>query len=214
MKALFGLFASVSLLPTGALAEPTMAVAPPADVAVVSCSISSDASSRGVSLTVLGSSAIAGISGGVVARITTSPSRDGGPPDVTAHAIKTKGAGANDRKAVPNVKHPELMRALAPSGDGGKAATTTKGCDGSQRTAATAGATACSVSADGLSVSVSGLLLPSSSKVSIQDLHFVSSSDATVVAAGAGGGPHVRQCSGVDGAPSDVTMLLLPAVQK
>ena len=214
MKALFGLFASVSLLPTGASAQPTMAVAPPADVSIMTCSISSDASSRGVSFTLLGSSPIAGISGGVVARITTSPSRDGGPPIVTAHAIKTKGARANDKTAVANNKHPDLMRAHAPGGDGGKAATKTMGCDGSQRIAATTGAPACSVSADGLSVSVSGLPLPSSSKVSIQDLRFVSSSDARVVAAGAGGGPHVGRCSGVDGAPSDVTMLLLPAVQK
>ena len=133
-----------------------------------------------------------------------------------------------------NNKHPELMRAHTPASDATKDAIKTKGCGGSERVAATAGMpirnpggqvvgnsrglaprASCSISADGSSVSVSGLPLPSSSKVSIQDLHFVSSSDAIVAAAGPGGGPRViARCSSADGSPSQMTMLLLPAVQK
>lgn len=234
MKALIALFATVSLFPTVAVAQQAAAVEAPADVSITTCSVSGDASSPSVSFSLSGPSAIGGISGGVIAGIMTTPSIDGGPPMVTAMAIKTKGAGANDRVAKPNVKHPELMRAHAPGNDGSKDAIKTRGCSGPERLAAPTGKpvstpggqvignrgvitpqATCSISADGSTIGVSGLPLPSVSKVSVQDLHFVSSSDAMVAAAGPGGGPRVlSRCIGADGAPSEVTMLLLPAVQK
>ena len=234
MKALFALFVTVSLLPAVAFAQQTTAVEAPADLSITTCSVTSDASSRSASFSLLGPSAIGGIAGGVVARITTTPSSDGGPPTVTARAINTKGSGAVARSAMVNNKHPELMRAHTPIGDPTEHAIQTKGCGGSERIAATTGTpirnpggqvvgnsrgftprATCSISADGSSVSVSGLPLPSSSKVSIQDLHFVSSSNAIVTGAGPGAGPHVlARCSGAGGAPSDVAMLLLPSVQK
>ena len=233
MKALFALFATVSLLPAVAFAQQTTAVEAPADLSIKTCSVTNDASSHS-SCNLLGPSAIGGIAGGVVARVTTIPTGDCGPQKATAMAIKTKGAGANDRSATVNNKHPELMRAHTPIGDPTEHAIQTKGCGSSERIAATTGTpirnpggrvvgnsrgftprATCSISADGSSVSVSGLPLPSSSKVSIQDLHFVSSSNAIVTGAGPGAGPHVlARCSGAGGAPSDVAMLLLPSVQK
>ncbi|WP_394999681.1 hypothetical protein [Sphingomonas sp.] len=233
MKALFALFATVSLLPAVAFAQQTTAVEAPAGLSIKTCSVTSDASSHS-SCNLLGPSAIGGIAGGVVARVTTIPTGDCGPQKETARAINTKGSGAVARSTTVNNKHPELMRAHTPIGDPTEHAIQTKGCGGSDRIATTTGTpirnpggrvdgysrgftprATCSISADGSSVSVSGLPLPSSSKVSIQDLHFVSSSNAIVTGAGPGGGPRViARCSGAGGAPSDVTMLLLPSVQK
>jgi hypothetical protein len=250
MKALFALFATVSLLPAVAFAQQTTAVEAPADLAITTCSVTSDASSRSASFSwgssnsgqsPKGAELVGGAIGGgggiasaAIVRITTTPSSNGSPPTVTAMAINTKGMVSGDRTAMLNNKHPELMRAHAPASDPTEHSIKTKGCGGSERIAATTGTpirnpggqvvgnsrgftprATCSISADGSSVSVSGLPLPSPSKVSIQDLHFVSSSDAIVTGGGPGGGPRVlSRCSGADGALSEVTMLLLPAVQK
>ena len=239
MKALFALCATVSFLPGVALAQQMIAIETPAEVSITTCSISSDNSSTSASFDLSGAGTIGGIAGGVIAgrttaRITTTPSSNGGSPTVTAHAIRTKGAGSNDRAALPNNKHPELMRTYMTVCAQAEHSIKNKGAGSQDRIAATAGMqtqnpngqvsdnspmsaprATCSISANGTSISVSHLQLPSSSKVSTQDLQFVSSKDAMATATGLGGLPSVlARCNGADGAPSEVTMLLLPAVQK
>ena len=236
MKALFALCATVSFLPGVALAQQMIAIETPAEVSITTCSISSDNSSTSASFDLSGTGAIGGIAGGVIAgrttvRITTTPSSNGGSPTVTAHAIKTKGAGSNDRAALPNNKHPELMRTSMTGCARAEHSIKNKGAGSQDRIAVmqsqnpngqvpdnspmSASGVACSISANGTSISVSHLQIPAASKVSTQDLQFVSSKDAMATATGLGGLPSVlARCNGADGAPSEVTMLLLPAVQK
>ena len=199
MKAFIALLAGVALVPNTAIARQPVLVAAPGPASITTCAISGDASSLTASFTLTSGSTIGGISGGVIAGITITPSNNGEGPNVTVMAIKTRGAGSQDRTARAN---------------------NAKDCGSQDRGAAATGSNAapqvaCATSDDGMSVSVSGLSVPVSSKVSVQDLSFVSSSKARSLAAGPGGGPHVlARCSGADGVPNNVTMLLLPAVQK
>lgn len=214
MKAFIALLASVALVPNVASARQPVLEAASEAVLITTCAVTGDASSLTTSFTLTSASAIGGIAGGVIAGITVTPSSKGDLPTVTAMAIKTKGAGSNDRAA----------HAIKTKGAGGvdrsAHAINTKGCGAQAHTAEidssrAAAPVACAISDDGMSVSVSGLSVPASSQVSVQNLSFVSSSDAKFFAAGPGGGPRVlARCSGADGAPSNVAMLLLPAVQK
>lgn len=210
MKALIALLASVALIPNSASArQPVLDTASDA-VLITTCATTGGASSPTANFTLTSPSAISGIAGGVIAGITVNPSSNGDLPIVTAMAIKTKGAGSNDRTA----------HAIQTKGAGGSDrsgyAITTKGC-GVQESGSSAPAAkvACGLSADGMSASVSGLAVPTALQVSVQYLRFASLSDAKAVTAGLGGGPRVlARCSGADGTPSTVAMLLLPAVQK
>ena len=199
MKAFIALLAGVALVPGTALARQPVLDTVADAVSITTCTVSGDASSLTASFTLTSGSAIGGISGGVIAGLTITPAGNGVEPSVIAQAINTKGLGSNDRTAQAHK---------------------TKGCDSHDRSAAAAGSVAasqvaCAMSADSMSVSVSDFTLPVSSKTSFQDLSFVTANNAKILAAGPGGGPHVlARCSGADGTPSSITMLLLPAVQK
>lgn len=214
MKAFIALLVGVALVPGTALArQPVLDTAADA-VSITTCTVSGDASSLTASFTLTSGSAIGGISGGVIAGLTITPAGNGVEPSVTAHAINTKGLGSNDRTA-----HAINTKGMG-SGDWSAHAINTKGCGSQDRSAAAAGSVAasqvaCAMSADSKSVSVSDFTLPVSSKTSFQDLIFVTANNAKILAAGPGGGPRVlARCSGADGTPSSITMLLLPAVQK
>ncbi len=228
MKAFIALLAGVALLPGPALArQPVLDTADDA-VSITTCTVSGDASSLTASFTLTSGSAISGISGGVIAGITIPPAGNGEEPSVTAHAINTKGAGQDRAAHAINTKGmgsgDRAAHAIKSKGAGGVDRTAhaikTKGCGSEERSAGSDGSVAvpqmaCAISADDMSVSVTDFALPVSSKASFQDLSFVTASNAKILAAGPGGGPRVlARCSGADGTPSSITMLLLPAVQK
>ena len=148
-------------------------------------------------------------------RVTSSPSSNGGFPTVTAHAINTKGMGANDRSTGDGSQlSPQVCaHAINTKGAGGPDAHTTPAMMGG----ITGGVIACRIN-PGKGVTIFNPPPPPfPDKVSMQDFHFVNSSTADrLAAAGPGGGPHVKAvaCSSGDGGPSSVSMLLLPAVQK
>ena len=227
MKTLIALITTASL-PFAAQAQRGAAVAD--TISRSTCSISSEGGvssldwSWGASNS--GSSSIVG----EVLRVTTTPSSDGGTPTVTAHAINTKGAGANDRlSASAGLTSPKQTQGAtfgervigAPTSCAHAINTKGTGAQSGRLPLTDAGKAprdlACRIN-PGSSVTIFNPPPPSTSdKVSMQDFHFVSSSSSRDrMSGGPGGGPHVQAivCSGADGAPSSVSMLLLPAVQK
>ena len=147
-------------------------------------------------------------------RVISSPSLNGGPPTVTAHAINTKGMGSGNRSSGDGTQLPPQVCAHAIK---------TKGAGGPDERATptilggiTGGVIACRIN-PGKGVTIFNPPPPIPDKVSMQDFHFVNSNEADrMAAAGPGGGPHVQAiaCSSGDGVPSAVSMLLLPSVQK
>jgi hypothetical protein len=234
MKASIALIAMIALpLSAPALAQRRVAVpAAMADVAVSrasACSISSDGGSSSVDYSFGASNPtsaptatgrgrdgwdVATGKAGIVdetLRLITTPSSNGGPPTVTAHAITTKGAGAERLM----VDAPQSSPAACDH------AINTKGTGTAGRAALEVGAIAGIVIACRINPGKGVTIFnppppPIAGKVSMQDFHFVSSSEASRMAGGPGGAPHVKvfECSSADGSPSLVSMLLLPAVQK
>ncbi|WP_188449933.1 hypothetical protein [Sphingomonas psychrolutea] len=148
-------------------------------------------------------------------RVISSPSSNGGPPKVTAHAINTKGMGSGNRSSGDGSPlSPQVCaHAIKSKGAGGPDVRTTPAMMGG----ITGGMIACRIN-PGKGVTIFNLPPPPIlDKVSMQDFRFVNSSEADrLAAAGPGGGPHVQAivCSSGDGVPGSVSMLLLPAVQK
>lgn len=148
-------------------------------------------------------------------RVVSSPSSNGGPPTMTAHAINTKGMGSGNRSSGDGTQlSPQVCaHAIKSKGAGGPDARATPAMMGG----ITGGVIACRIN-PGKGVTIFNPPLPPIlDKVSMQDFHFVNSSEADrLAAAGSGGGPHVQAiaCSSGDGVPGSVSMLLLPAVQK
>ena len=155
-------------------------------------------------------------------RLITTPSTNGEPPTVVAHAINTKGMGAGKQSQGADLRtressSPSMSEVCAHVSN-------TKGTVAQNDGAApvmggiTGGVIACRIN-PGKGVTIFNPPPPSiPDKVSFQDFHFVRSSEASslVAAAGPGGGPRVQAiaCSNADGAPTSVSMLLLPSVQK
>ncbi len=141
-------------------------------------------------------------------QVTITPAADGVVPTVTWHAIKTKGAGANDRQS----SQPSVCEGVAVSS---AAASDTSGAVAHQ--AATGISASCSVGRDanGETLTVH-LIAPASSKVVVRDISF------TRVSSDGGGMPVVKamdgestRCIDPNGEASDVAMrLLLPAVRR
>jgi hypothetical protein len=250
MKTSIALIAMIALpLSSPALAQRRVAVPMAMPDAALSkgsaCSISSDGGSSSVDFSfgvsnptspatgagrVKGSWDLATGKGHIVdetLRLITTPSSNGGPPIVVAHAINTKGAGGErmigDGKQSQGVDFGQ-REASAPSLSEVACdhAINTKGTGASNgRAALEVGAIAGIVIACRINPGKGVTIFnppppPMPGKVSMQDFHFVSSSEASRMAGGPGGGPHVKvfECSSADGAPSSVSMLLLPAVQK
>ena len=147
-------------------------------------------------------------------RVITTPSLNGGPPTVTAHAINTKGMGSGNRLSGDGSQwSPQVCaHAIKSKGAGGPDARVAPAIVGG----ITSGVIACRIN-PGKGVTIFNPPPPIPDKVSMQDFHFVNSSKADRMAvAGPGAGPHVKAiaCSSGDGEPSSVSMLLLPSVQK
>ena len=128
-------------------------------------------------------------------RLAWTPSSSGGAPTVVAHAINTKGTG----------------------GTNGRQVSSATACDTAPTRADTESPAdlACRIN-PGRSVTIFNPPPPPMlDKASFQDFHFTISSHRSA-GAGPGAGPHVKSivCSGPDGSPTSVSMLLLPAVQK
>ena len=160
-------------------------------------------------------------------RLITTPSPGGGLPTVAAHAINTKGAGGErmigDGKQSQGADFgqreasaPALSEVACDHAINTKGTGASNGRAGLAIGAITGGVIACRINpGEGVTI-FNPPPPPMPGKVSMQDFHFVSSSEASRMAGGPGGGPHVKvfECSSADGSPSSVSMLLLPAVQK
>jgi hypothetical protein len=154
-----------------------------------------------------------GQSGTQSLRFTMSPAEDGKPPEVSAHAVNTKGTGAPqgrtakvsggyDAARCAQGKHfPKVHIVMART----RQPIVTK--DVADFTCDTSGDPADPIVTLHLPVSTS-------SKATFQDLHFSSTDGVTMVTGGGpGGGPRVQaRCAAVPS--SDAADLLLPAVQK
>ena len=128
-------------------------------------------------------------------RLNWTPSSSGGAPTVVAHAINTKGTG----------------------GTNGREASSGTACDTAPTRADTKSPAdlGCRIN-PGRSVTIFNPPPPPMlDKASFQDFHFTISSHRSA-GTGSGAGPRVKSvvCSGPDGSPTSVSMLLLPAVQK
>lgn len=215
MKPLIALIATASL-PFAAQAQAqTMAqeTRSPATAAMSSsstCSISSNgssssldyswgASNSGSSASAMGRNKSDGLhltgKPGEGLRLAWTPSSSGGAPTVVAHAINTKGTG----------------------GTNGRQASSGTACDTAPTRADTKSPAdlGCRIN-PGRSVTIFNPPPPPMlDKASFQDFHFSTSSNRSA-GTGSGAGPRVKSivCSGPDGSPTSVSMLLLPAVQK
>ena len=124
-------------------------------------------------------------------RLAWTPSSSGGAPTVVAHAINTKGTG----------------------GTNGRQASSGTACDTAPTRADVKSPTdlACRIN-PGRSVTIFNPPPPPMlDKASFQDFHFSTSSNRSA-GTGSGAGPRVKSvvCSGPDGSPTSVSMLLLP----
>ena len=158
-------------------------------------------------------------------KISVGASSDRIVPPVTWHAINTKGTGGNREITPPSTCDSSGSSSPTDHAVYEGAGANDRNHDPHSYIGAGAGrhkdmidvvliTTTCAISGGPASPVVSvHMTVPASSKATFKELSFTRST-----APGPGGGPNVKRnaivCAATDGAPSDISMLLLPAVQK
>ena len=206
-KTFIALVAALSL-PVSALAQRAPALTDATAPSEATCSFSSDGSASSLDFSWGASQPSNPI--GQVLRVISTPSSSGGAPTISAHAINTKGTGSQNNRMTNPAGGPDVKaHAINTKGTG---------CQNGRISADAAKAPeglACRIN-PGKGVTIFNPPPPPiADKVAVQNFQFTGAYPSNSRMSGPGGGPRVQAivCSGPDGGPSDIAMLLLPAVR-